>query len=123
MAELTVAVHRFKTLARIGVLPHELQAPQTVVIDITARCLLNPAALRADELTQVVDYRALRKVAVDETNKGHINLIETLASRIVEAALGLAGVVECHVRVCKPDVFDDCDGASITLTSRNLNRS
>lgn len=112
-----VMVEALRVRASIGILEHELLAPQQLLISITVEMPDAPVLPEGDEVTHVLDYRRLREIAKELSEVGHINLLETLAGRIALALLRLPGVKTSHVRVSKPNVFSDCDGVHVAVTS------
>jgi dihydroneopterin aldolase len=63
----------------------------------------------------VFDYRRLRDVAIEETERGHVNLLETLAGRIAQRLLAWPQVGRVVVAMDKPGIFDDCDAVGIEV--------
>jgi len=68
-----------------GVLPEEQARPQPFEVDLELRLDLT-AAGRSDTLSDTVDYDALTARVVALVEKGGCALLETLATRIAEAA-------------------------------------
>lgn len=110
-------IEALKVSASIGILEHELLAPQQLLISITVEMPDAPVLPEGDEVAHVLDYRRLREIATQFSEAGHINLLETLAGRIALELLRLPGVKTSHVRVSKPNVFPDCDGVHVAVTS------
>jgi len=95
----TVFIRDFELLAHIGVHGHEHGKPQPlrINVDLSVRSDEPPE----DRLERVVDYDAFAGKIRAIVAKGHINLAETLAERIVEAAFDDPRVVSARVRVEK----------------------
>ena len=83
---------------RVGVLPHEAEFAQPLEIDLTvwAAPPLNG--------TIGVDYRDLHAVASDVLTQGPLLYLETIAQRIVSAALARPNVRGARASVRKPHV-------------------
>mgnify|MGYP001212002046 CR=1 FL=1 len=111
----TITIEGLHVLAQVGVLAHEFGAPQPVLINLSVDLPAAPTVPARDELSQVLDYRRLRELAKTEAEREHTHLLETLAGRIAERALGLPGVAAARVRVAKPQVFADCDVVSVEV--------
>ena len=111
----TITIDGLRVLARVGVLAHELGAPQPVLISVSVDMPDAPSVPERDEMSQVLDYRRLRELAKVEAEREHTHLLETLAGRIAEGALRLPGVAAARVRVAKPQVFADCDMVSVQV--------
>ena len=75
-----------------------------------------------DEISQVLDYRHLREMAIAEAEREHTHLLETLAGRIAQRALAMPGVAAARVRVAKPQVFADCDAVSVEVRVQRNDR-
>jgi dihydroneopterin aldolase len=92
---ITLNGMRFHTL--IGVLPHEVEVPQPVEIDLTVW-------RGAAESGFAVDYRGLYQIAVDAVAPGHGPYLEDVADRAAALALSIPGVHGVRVAVRKPHV-------------------
>lgn len=110
-----IKLERLRVQASVGVLEHELESKQPLVISITVELLDRPLVPRADAVEHVFDYRLLREIALDETQRGHVNMLETLGGRIAQRLLEHKVVQRVQVHVLKPNVFPDCDGASVEI--------
>ncbi|MCC7429009.1 MAG: dihydroneopterin aldolase [Alphaproteobacteria bacterium] len=123
---------------RIGVHRHEQEAAQRLCINLDlavaeeADGLSRGPATRpapapgpattpgsgADELSRVVCYEQLADAVRRIVAQGHVNLVETLAERIAEAALADPRVRLARVRVEKLDVFPDAFSAGVEIERR-----
>ena len=100
--------------ASVGILEHERRSTQPLLLTVSVE--LPHAGLPAqDEVHCVFDYRHLRDVAIEEVQRGHVNLLETLAGRIVERLLGFPQVGRVVVRVNKPNIFPDCRTVGVEI--------
>jgi dihydroneopterin aldolase len=115
----TITIEGLRVQAMVGVLPHEFHGPQPIVITLSIDLPDAPTVPARDEMSQVLDYRALRELAREEAERAHTHLLETLAGRIAERALALPGVAAARVRVAKPQVFADCDAVSVEVQAHN----
>jgi dihydroneopterin aldolase len=84
---------------RVGILPHERTHAQPLEIDLSVT--------RRDDARDILDYRALYALAADRTAMEPLEYLESLASSIADAALGLDGVTHARVAVRKPHVLLD----------------
>lgn len=109
-----------------GVYDSECAEGQIFIADLVLR--LGKAgmarAAASDSLADAVDYSAVASAVVDVLEGEPVALLETLASRIADVALGFAGVREVEVTVHKPQAplevaFDD---VAVTIT-RTLTQS
>ena len=100
--------------ASVGILEHERRSTQPLLLTVAVE--LPHAGLPAqDEVHCVFDYRHLRDVALEEVQRGHVNLLETLAGRIVERLLRFPPVGRVVVRVDKPNIFPDCRSVGVEI--------
>jgi dihydroneopterin aldolase len=118
----TITIDGLRVLAQVGVLAHEIGAPQPVLISLSVDMPGAPLIPARDEMSQVLDYRQLRELAKAEAEREHTHLLETLAGRIAQRALQLPGVAAVRVRVAKPQVFDDCDAVSVEVQTHSKDR-
>jgi len=84
-----------------GVLPEEREEGQDFLVDVVLELDLRAAA-RTDDLTETVDYGALASRLVAVVTGEPVNLIETLADRLVSVCLEDRRVVTATVTVHKP---------------------
>lgn len=97
----------FVAPARIGVYDHEQGRVQRVRFDLQVS-LRPPFELR-DRLEDVLDYDRLRQGILDILGAGHVNLLETLAERVLGMCFGYSEVVAVHLRITKLHAHDDCE--------------
>jgi len=100
---------RFK--ANLGILPHEIGAPQPIQVD--AELNLGPQDLLPsdDDISNVLDYRKFRQIIITECNAKHVNLLETLIGKVSYRLMQLPGVIGVRVKIAKLEIFDDCEVA------------
>ena len=113
----TLAIDSLRVLASVGILEHELKARQPLTISMSVELPNAPLLPPGDDVRHVLDYGHLREIAKAEAESGHVNMLETLAGRIVTRLLALPGVGQARVRVVKPSIFPDCDGVSVEVVS------
>jgi dihydroneopterin aldolase len=100
-----------------GVFEHERVDGQMFVIDVTVHLSLYEAA-QSDELVDTVNYGELAEKVVAAVETDPVDLIETVAERVADVALGFTRVDSVDVTVHKPDApitvpFDD---VAVTIT-------
>ncbi len=102
----------------IGILDHEQGTPQRVRInlDLTVR---EADRFDADRYRQVVCYAGIVEDVRRLAGDGHINLVETLASRVAELCLADRRVEQVTVRAEKLDAIDDVGSVGIEITRAN----
>ena len=106
---LSLSGLRFK--ANLGILPHELDAPQPIQVD--AELNLGPQDLLPsdDYISNVLDYRKFRQIIISECTAEHVNLLETLIGKLSHRLMQLPGVIGVRVKIAKLEIFDDCEVA------------
>ena len=98
----------------IGAYRHERSKPQRVRINVSLSVLEGQAPLD-DQLANVVSYEKIVEGVRRITQRGHINLVETLAERIAALCLSDPRVRSARVRVEKLDVFPDAASVGIEI--------
>ena len=106
MAEFTMILRGLTLSSRIGIHPHELAAPQRIVIDVWLHCRYDDAPLD-DRIDAVVDYDFLRREIAALVDGRHFTLQESLCEAVAALALADPRVVRVRVRSTKPDVYPD----------------
>ena len=102
-----------------GVFDFERESGQEFLIDVTVRLPLSPAAA-GDDLARTVHYGELAEAVVAAVERDPFDLIETVAERVADVALGFEAAREVTVTVHKPSApiavpFDD---VSVTIHRR-----
>jgi len=110
-----LTIDRLRVEASVGILEHELAARQPLLVTVEVELRDRDVVPAADDVDHVLDYRALRDAALQETQAGHINMLETLAGRIAERLAARRGVSRTRVRIVKPNIFPDCDGVAVEV--------
>jgi dihydroneopterin aldolase len=102
-------------LFRIGIYDYERAAPQRVRVNAE---LLVESVAAADNFGRVVNYETL-VTGVRELAQGeHINLVETLAERIIDLAMDDRRVLAVRVSVEKLDVYPDAESVGVVMKRR-----
>ena len=106
---LTLTGLRFD--ASLGVLDHEIDAPQPIQVDAELNMGSQPLLPRDDELLNVLDYRKVRQIIINECTAEHVNLLESLIGKLAHRLMQLPGVLGVRVKIAKLEIFDDCEVA------------
>lgn len=93
----------------------EREKKQDVTIHLDLSTDIGPAA-RTDDLSQALDYRALKKEVLAYVEASEHRLIETLAERVATICLKHEGAEQARVRIEKPGAlrFSRTVGVDIT---------
>ncbi|MCU1558841.1 MAG: folB [Microbacteriaceae bacterium] len=113
----SVELTGLRVFAFHGVFEEEREAGQEFVIDVKLSLDLGPAA-SSDDVAQTIHYGELAEAIAAAVQRDPVNLIETVAQRIVDLVLAFPLVMLVTVTVHKPSApiavpFDD---VSVTLT-------
>ena len=116
----TLHLDKLRVQASVGILPHELTTKQPLLISLKLRLAATPLVPAKDEVSEVLDYRRARQIAIDAATSGHINMLETLSGLICQQLLQLPNVEAAKVRVDKPNIFPDCDGVGVEVSAEKV---
>lgn len=97
--------------ANLGILAHEKTTPQPIQVDAQLNRGPQPLLPADDDIQNVLDYRRVRQIIIDECTAEHINLLETMIGRLCHRLMGLPGVLGVRVQIAKLEIFDDCEVA------------
>lgn len=100
--------------ASIGVLPHEKQHRQTILIDLEFAVDIARAA-KNDCLTDTVDYAAVKNAIHAIVDRQHYQLIETLASAVVTQLKQQFALQALRLSISKPDIFADMESVGVVV--------
>ena len=106
---LTLTGLRFD--ANLGILEHEKTAPQPIQVDAELNLGPQPLLPRDDDISNVLDYRKVRKIIIDECTAEHVNLLESLIGKLSHRLMQLHGVKGVRVKIAKFEIFEDCEVA------------
>lgn len=106
---LTLTGLRFD--ANLGILDHEKIAPQPIQVDAELNLGTQPLSPRDDHIQNVLDYRKVREIIIDECTAEHVNLLESLIGKLAHRLMLLPGVLGVRVKIAKLEIFDDCEVA------------
>lgn len=100
----------------IGALPHEREIAQPVRIDLSLEVDLSDAG-RSDELRDTVDYGAVTEGIADAVREAKDVLLERLAERVAEFAVGFDRVEGVDVTVTKlrPPIGEQVDATAVRI--------
>jgi 7,8-dihydroneopterin aldolase/epimerase/oxygenase len=99
----------------IGIYRYEQEAPQRVRVNAE---LLVESAVAEDDFDRVVNYETIVNGVRELARGAHINLVETLAERIIDLAMVDPRVLAVRVSVEKLDVYPDAESVGVVLKRR-----
>jgi dihydroneopterin aldolase len=97
--------------ASLGILESEIRTPQPIQVDAELRLGTQPLLPRNDDINHVLDYRKVRQIIINECTAEHVNLLESLIGKLANRLMKLPGVLGVRVKICKLEIFDDCEVA------------
>ena len=110
-------LEEFEVMVDIGIHDFEINNPQRVCISVEV--LLDPNAVdRSDEIGSTFDYDFIRLEIKNLTTNRRFNLQETLCRLILDKIIEQDCVTEAKVTTKKLDVYPDCNGVGVEMTSR-----
>jgi 7,8-dihydroneopterin aldolase/epimerase/oxygenase len=101
--------------ANIGVHQHEKTGPQRIRVNVDLAVWEKDVDGIGDRLSNVVCYEQVVSGIRALVEKGHVNLVETLAEQIAALCLGDGRVRVARVRVEKLDVFADATSVGVEI--------
>lgn len=108
--------HRLELLADIGFHDFEIGVRQRLIVSIDI--WVDEAAFATEDSVHAAwNYDNVHRDVVHIAQAQRYNLQETLVRAIYEAIAARAGVTALRVSTCKPDVYPDCDGVGVELSS------
>lgn len=116
-----VVVRNLVLPARIGVYRHEQSAPQRVRINLELTVEDSGQPLN-DEIRNVVSYEDVVNGVKAILEQGHINLVETLAEKVVEFCLADLRVAGVRVGIEKLHAIPEAESAGVEIERFRTNR-
>jgi dihydroneopterin aldolase len=101
---------------RIGMLDREKLGPQRIRVNVALLATL-PDGVN-DDYRRVLNYETVVAGIRALVKRGHVNLLETLAERIMAICLDHPLALAATVRVEKLDIYAEADSAGVVLTRR-----
>ena len=113
-----IFVRGLELMASIGVHPHEHETTQPIIIDIE----LDMGSMdlpENDRLNETLDYGLIAEKCEEFALEAHVQLVETLASRIADWALDVdKRVLAAAVRIAKPHALLKAEAAGVEIIKR-----
>ena len=106
--------------ARIGIHPHEREASQPIIININAAVREIPDTA-PEALDEVVCYEKLSRKIAGIIERGHIDLVETLAETIADDLLTDKRIQRLRLRIEKPQAI--AEAASVGVEIERMQRA
>ena len=110
----------FEVICSIGVHKHEKKRPQKLLLNL--ELYVENISSFGDKLDCTVCYEEIANKIRLIASKGHMNLIETFAERIVSCCKEDIRVKRVKIRIEKPRVIKGALSAGVTI-SRDVNQN
>jgi dihydroneopterin aldolase/2-amino-4-hydroxy-6-hydroxymethyldihydropteridine diphosphokinase len=112
-----ISIHGIVVSTIVGVLPHEREIAQPIRVDLDLFVDLHDAG-RSDELADTVNYGEVAVQVASAFRESKDVLLERLADRAAEIAVGFGRVEAVDVTVTKlrPPVPENLESTSVTIT-------
>jgi len=118
-SQYKIQITGLRVFAHHGVFDFERQNGQDFFIDATV-WLESSSALVSDDLNETVHYGTLAEAIVDNVRGEPVDLIETLAQRLLEMVLNFGGptspIRRAEITVHKPNAPIPHDFADVAIT-------
>ncbi len=115
IGEDRITLTGLEVFAHHGVFDFEREQGQLFIIDAEVLVDMRPAA-DGDALANTVHYGELADAILEAVANDPVDLIETLAQRVADVALGFAGVNEARITVHKPDAPIDATFHDVSVS-------
>ncbi len=112
----TVQIRDARIKAIIGTLPHEREAPQELVFNISFDYDASLAAT-TDAIGHAVDYAAVHAAVVKKVAGTRFFLLERLAAFVLDAIMEEPRILTATVSIAKAGVLADAGAVSVMMTA------
>ncbi|GGO63919.1 dihydroneopterin aldolase [Bowmanella pacifica] len=99
----------------IGVYDWERKAPRPLLVDLCLRCDLSQAA-QTDKVTDTIDYALVAESLGRVAEKSSFELLEALASAMLDALFAEFAIREITLKLSKPDILPNARNVAVQLT-------
>ena len=114
MKNLTICLEGLHLDMLIGI--EEIDREQTVPITVTLRIDVEyPNKDFQDDIHNVINYGHIRAGVIDIATQTHLNLLETFSEKVIAFCFSYKQVRKVDLKILKPEIFDDVDGAGIQM--------
>lgn len=110
-----IFIHQLKVSAIIGVLPHEQNSPQDILIDLEVSTDIQQA-VQQDDIKLTIDYTSLREAILIHIKNTHYQLVETLAENLAQLILQTFNSDWLRLQITKmPADITDAKGVGVII--------
>ncbi len=113
---MTIRIKNLRLKTIVGIYAWERKVPQEILINIRFE-YDGTSAAESDDIRDAVDYKKLKKQIIQEVESSAFQLIEKVASRILEIVMQQDKISSACVEVDKPHALRFADSVSVTCCS------
>lgn len=112
-----IIINGLQVKSLIGVYDWERKEQQSLIVDVELSLDLSKAAM-SDDVNDTLDYAAIA-IAIEELC-GHatFELLEALASHIVQHLFTYNGVKQVQIKITKPNILKNANAVSVQLSRK-----
>ena len=114
-----VFIRNYITKCLIGIYKHEKERKQRIRVNLGLVVSESEARIN-DEIKNVFCYEKLINGINEIISLGHINLVETLAEKVVSMCFKQKDVLSVRVKIEKLDVLEGAESVGIEIERSNL---
>ena len=111
---MIIRIKDLRLRTTIGIHDWEREHPQDVVVN-AGIVFDGRAAALSDEIADTVDYKSMTKAIIAQVEGSSWNLLEKLASRLLETVLADPRVESAWIEVDKPHALRFADSVSVRV--------
>ena len=108
-----IFIEGFRVEARVGIYPHERQAPQLVEIDL--KLGLPNGAGKRDDIKDTICYETATRRIREFLLETHVDLLETLGTRLISLLFEEFGAPWAQISIFKPGILSDVKRVGIHM--------
>lgn len=112
-----LGIKKYRLLVSIGVLEHEKEKEQEVLLTLTVVADIT-ACFDSDSLKDTLDYLDLLAVCQEVARRRHYNLIENLASTILDTLEERFPLTAAEILLEKPQAIAQAESSFVNLKRR-----
>lgn len=113
---MKIRIKNLRLRTVVGIYAWERKEAQDVIINIDLEFDGSQAA-ESDQIKDTVDYKALKKRVIAEVETSHFQLLEKLASHILDIVMSDLKVYRARVEVDKPNALRFADSVSVECSA------
>jgi len=112
IAEIAIKNLRLRTI--IGLNPSEREKKQDIIINIKMKFDATQA-ISSDDINNSINYKAIKKEVITHVESSSYQLLETLASSIIDIMMHHQSITFSYVEIDKPHALRFADSVSVSM--------